>query len=245
MVKYMTACPKEAVIKRKADWINFSVYLSKKLDGNLSYFRTYGSFERLRNNMHNCAIVFADPVDAYKLWKSGFKVVAGIPRKIVSYIARKSGNGENMDTVFSIKDTYAYLLGLLSLTEMLGSISQLNFSFEDMWESCVKNALDTKNSVVIIYGENLDYMSNIIKSQLEVLSSKEGNHSHYLMVNPELYNTEDVLQILLDMSKDAEGKEIMQAINVDEWIPKNDLEDLEEELKMIKEKLKESQFIFD
>ncbi len=244
MAKYMTVCPHDATPKNKANWIDFVVYLSRKLDKQLSYQRTGGSFNVFRTIMYDCGIVYANPLDAFRLWKSGFEVVVGTDNRDSAYLVKKVNTNIDFHTVCSVNNTYAHVLGLHILSDLVEDLPKVNILFKDSWELCVKEVLNTESVVSILYKDYFDRMSNLVKANIETISFREGNHSHYIMVNPELYKRDEVLEVLMNMSTDTEGREIMQRINVNHWIPKDDLSDLEEELKTVRDRLRNVSYVF-
>jgi len=198
----------------------------------------------LRTIMYDCAIVYANPLDAYRLWKAGFEVVAGTDNKDSAYLVKKANANVDLRTVCSVNNTYAHVLGLYTLLELVGDLSKINIVFKDTWELCVKEAINNDNVVSILYKDYFDGMSNLIRSNIQPIGFREGNHSHYVMVNPKFYTKEAVLEVLLGMPENEESKKIMEKIKIREWIPKDDLSDLEEELKFVREKLKNVSYSF-
>ena len=228
MSKRMFVCPHDTA-KNEPNWIDLVAYISKHLDKDLSYTHTDG-FETFRSNMLMGDIVYANPMDAYTLWKEGYIVVAGNDNYDSAYLVKLPYREKDFSHVASVYGTYAHVLGLALLTELGVDIFKTTFSYKDSWADCIKALLNSEVPMAIVYKDYWNDLSNITKSKLEVVASRQGRHSHYMMLKPGSYERGDVLKVLLGMKNDPLGQKIMQAVGISEWIPKEDLRDLEERL---------------
>ncbi len=228
MPKQMVVCPHDTA-KNKVNWIEFVSYLSEKLDRSLSYAHLDG-FRDFQISALESHIAYANPIDALRLWKAGYQVVAGNDVLDSAIMVKLTDSQMDLTTLASVRNTYAHLVGLKLLIELNVNIFKIGYAFKDSWDSCVKAVLNGEVPAAILYKDYWDGLSNITKSRLEVIKEGKGKHSHYIMLKPNSYSKDELLNILINMPKDPKGAAIMQRIHIKEWIPKDDLLDLEEDL---------------
>lgn len=231
MTKQMVVCPHDTA-KNRVNWIEFVSYLSEKLDRNLSYMHVEG-FKDFQIKALESEVVYANPIDAFRLWKSGYRVVAGNDVLDSAIVVKLSGTQMDPSLVASVRSTYAHLIGLKVLIELNVDIFRVGYTFKDSWDACAKAVLNGEVPIAILYNEYWNGLSDLNRSQFDVIRSGEGKHSHYIMLKPDSYSKDELLSVLLNMSKDKKGSAIMSRLHIREWIPREDLSDLEEDLKRV------------
>ncbi|MEQ1529194.1 MAG: phosphate/phosphite/phosphonate ABC transporter substrate-binding protein, partial [Methylococcales bacterium] len=219
-------------------WYIFNTWLQKKI-GEAIHLELYNSFQAQHEAIRNDQIdlIYANPFDAAMLVREkGFLPLVkakGVSDEAI--IAVNDANSVNDVTelvpgcrLAMTDDPDVRLMGMIMLEPADLNIDNVQTKICDSYALVAKQLLRGDADVGIFLAEAYGDLSNMIKKQLKVLvQSQIDIIQHAVLVGPRLAHRRDELrQILLAMSHDEKGADVLKCLSFNAWVNIED-EDME------------------
>jgi len=219
-------------------WYIFNTWLQKQT-GEAIHLEMYDDFHSQREAIKNDKIdlIYANPFDAAMLVREkGFLPLVKPAGRADEAIIAVNANNPVEDVahlspgirVAVTEDPDVHLMGMIMLEPGDLDAGNVETQVYDTYVLVAKHLLRGDADVGIFLAEAYDDLSNIIKSQLKVLVRSQISVIHHsLMIGPKLADRRDEIKsLLIDMSQDDKGKDVLKGLGFDAWM---DVEDEEME----------------
>ncbi|MDO9422943.1 MAG: phosphate/phosphite/phosphonate ABC transporter substrate-binding protein [Methylobacter sp.] len=217
-------------------WYIFNTWLQKQT-GEAIHLQMYDNFKSQREAIKNDSIdlIYANPFDAAMLVREkGFlplvKPVGISDEAIIAVNAKNTIEDVAYLSpgirVAVTEDPDVHLMGMIMLEPGDLDANTVETHIYDTYVLVAKHLLRGDADVGIFLAEAYDDLSNMIKSQLKVLVRSQISIIHHsLMIGPKLAGKRNEFQsLLIDMSNDAKGKDVLEGLGFEAWIGVEDEE---------------------
>ncbi len=206
-------------------WFRFIQYLGQKLDTHLNFEMSL-DFTDFRDNMHKAEIAYANPSDTLKMLEDGLEAVArpsNLYDEVVflanTEIANPTLESLNGQALVSVEQLQPTKLALHILQEK--GITPAGITDSESWTSVISTIWRGEAQYGLIYKDTYTELSDQGKSMVNAFytSDEQINFHNILIGRNAAAQKEAFVQILLDMHKDAHGKEVLGELHVEQWLP--------------------------
>jgi hypothetical protein len=206
-------------------WYRFIQYLGQKLESHLQ-FEIALDFTDFRENIGKADIVYANPSDTLRLIDDGLEAIArpsNLHDEVVflasTEIANPTLEALAGQTLLSVEKLQPTKLAMHILQER--GITPAGIQDCESWTSVISTIWRGEAQYGLIYKDTYTELSDQGKSMVNAFfTSDEKVNFHNLLVGRNAAPQKDAFtQIVLGMHSDDAGKEVLQELNVAQWLP--------------------------
>ncbi len=216
---------------RLAGWYVFNTWLQKHLNIH-SHLELYDHFEAQRSAIRAGTVdmIYANPWDASLLIREkGFLALArasGVNDECVVVVPQSSPiqaieELQQGVRVVSTDDPDINMLGMMLLEPADLSVTNITLVNVDNYVLAAKSLLNGSADVGLFPKDSFNEFSEMLRKQLRPLVfSQIADIQHVMLIGPRLANqAESLNRLLVEMSSDKNGKDVLEAMGFSGWIP--------------------------
>lgn len=211
--------------ERFAGWHLLNTLLQKRSDVSLHLSTPASHAEQDEQiNTGDVAFVYANPFDAAKMIREeGYKVIARPVGKFDEMVIASKAGGEiaNLDdlhkgSIIAMADNRdVKLIGMRLLEAVDLGENDVNFEIVETYQAAARLVIQGKAQAAFFIAEVFETLSNLTKSQLNVLiQSNIATISHVVLAKEGFAHTQAVKEVLLGLSQDADGKAVLDELGM-------------------------------
>ncbi len=218
-------CPHETT-NNPDKWFLFAQYMSMNCSFRVGFEMSF-DFADFHENLSNADLVYANPNDTVKLVREkGYKPLAhpeGVYDEVV-FVANTavdapnlaSLNGAEIHTVTTMLPTN---IGMQVLQK--ASIVPGQFVNQASWLGVVAAMRDNTAEYGFLYKDTYDALSDMNKESVQRFHTSEEHAAfHSLLLGPDhIDKAEEILRVLKGMHATDQGREVLSALGVTNWLP--------------------------
>lgn len=207
-------------------WFVFAQHLSLNCSFRVHFEMSF-DFADFHDQLHTADMVYANPNDTLELvLNKGYKPIAhpeGVYDEVV-FVANtavdsptlQALSGQNIHTVVSMLPTNIGLQVLKQANIAPGAIMD-----HASWLNVVAMLRDQSADYAFLYKDTYDALSDVNKESVQLFhTSEEHTAFHSILLSPaHAEKREECLQVLRNMSTTAEGREVLSALGITNWLP--------------------------
>jgi ABC-type phosphate/phosphonate transport system substrate-binding protein len=206
-------------------WFRFIQYLGQKLDTQF-HFEMSLDFTDFRDNIGKADIAYANPSDTLNLIDDGLEAVvrpSNLYDEVVflanTEIANPTLESLNGQTLVSVEKLQPTKLAMHILQEK--GITPAGITDSESWTSVISTIWRGEAQYGLIYKDTYTELSDQGKSMVNAFyTSDEQVNFHNILIGRNAAAQKDTfVQLLLDMHTDATGKEVLEELHVEQWLP--------------------------
>ncbi|MTJ07389.1 MULTISPECIES: phosphate/phosphite/phosphonate ABC transporter substrate-binding protein [unclassified Anabaena] len=221
----LMVCPHDTA-KNPDRWFRFAQYLSQNLD-QIVHFELALDFQEFHQKMNDADIVYGNPADTMNLLKNNFISVAR-PSNLydeVVFIAHhdldnpslESFQGSNLVSVVSMLATK---IGLNALETQ--GIKPAELIDKSTWLAVIKAIANKETDAMLgfVYKDTYEQLGEATKSLVKyIATSQEKKAFHQLVLSSKAIQIQkNLASILLEMKQNSKGKDILDELNIEQWM---------------------------
>jgi phosphonate transport system substrate-binding protein len=221
----LMVCPHDTA-KKPDRWFRFAQYLSQNLD-QVVHFELAMDFQEFHQKMNDADIVYANPGDTVNLLNNNFISVARSTNLYdeVVFIAHPDLDNPSLQSfqgskVVSVSKMVATKVGLNAL-EIQG-ITPSEVIDKPSWLAVIKAIAnkETDASLGFVYKDTYDELGETTKNLVKYIATSERKTIfHEIVLASKVTQIQNTLtSILLEMNQNPKGKDILNELNIEQWI---------------------------
>lgn len=221
----LMVCPHDTA-KKPDRWFRFAQYLSLHTDV-IVHFELAMDFQEFHQKMKDADIVYANPADTITLLANNFISVARSRNLYdeVVFIANHQLNNPSLESfqgskLVSVRSMLATKVGLNTLESQ--GIKPSAVIDKPTWLAVIKAIAnqETDASLGFVYKDTYDELGEATKNLVHYISTSEQKTAfHQLVLSSKATQIqENLTSILLGMNENPKGKDILQELNIEQWI---------------------------
>ncbi len=224
MTLNLMVCPHDTA-NNPDRWFRFVQYFSKKLDIHLQFDISL-DFADFHENLDKADIVYANPTDTIMLMdQKGFHVLARPSNMYdeVVFVANPDIAGPTLESLQGVQ--CASVTSLLPTKIALHvlhtrSIEPAQIVDNDSWTSVISSIWRGDIQYGIVYKDTYDELSEQGKNMVNAFATSDERIAfHNILVGHNALDQQDAIaHILLDMHNDADGKDLLSELRVEQWL---------------------------
>lgn len=205
-------------------WKDFNKYLSEKLREPLELV-TFSSFLEEKNlfKENKYDIVFENPEITLSLIEKGYTPIGRFENQwdVVYYVTKKGFQKNKKTYKVGIVPLKVILSTILELEKIGIDSNEMEFSNEANLNDILQKVLSGELDFGITRKDSFSRLPEDLQNQYEIALEFSMGIFHAFLVNPEIdkYSKEKLIDILYNMHKDPEGKNILSLLHTDKIIP--------------------------
>lgn len=220
----LMVCPHDTA-KQPERWYEFAVYLSHALDGVVSFTQSV-DFQDFHGQMHQSALIYANPQDAIKLAeKHNFVPIArsnSLYDEVV-FIANSNIENPNLSKIDGQKvaSVLSMLVTHIGLKHLQGlQVAPADMVDEKSWLHVLKSVYKNDVSFGFLYKDFYDGLNALSKSSISVIGKTESKQAyHMLMLHPDYSHIAASLSThLLAMHETERGRALLESLHMGQWV---------------------------
>lgn len=227
----LMVCPHDTA-KKPDRWFRFAQYLSLNLDATV-HFELAMDFQEFRQKMNDADIVYANPGDTVSLLHNNFISVARSSNLYdeVVFVAHPDLDNPSLQSfqgskLVSVVNMVATKVGLNAL-EVQG-IKPSEVIDKPSWLAVVKAIAnkETDASLGFVYKDTYDELGETTKSLVKYIATSERKTVFHELVlaSKAMQIQKSLTSVLLEMNQNPKGKDILNELNIEQWIIPNESE---------------------
>ncbi|MDO4427624.1 MAG: PhnD/SsuA/transferrin family substrate-binding protein [Moraxella sp.] len=183
------------------------------------------------------ALIYANPFDAAKMIREqGYKAIARPVGKSDEMVIASSAKGEikTLDdlkkgaTIAMADNRDVKLIGMRLLEAVDLGEDDVKFDIVETYQAAARALIAGKADAAFFIAEVFETLSNLTKSQLNVLiESNIATISHVVLVKEGFEHTDTLTDVLLSLNKDADGQAVLNELGMPEGFEAMQEEDAE------------------
>ena len=207
-------------------WFLFAQYMSMNCPFRVGFEMSF-DFADFHENLATADLVYANPNDTIKLVRDkGYKPLAhpeGIYDEVV-FVANTAVDAPNLASlngveIHTVKSMLPTNIGLKVLQKANITAGQL--INQASWLSVVAAMRDNTAEYGFLYKDTYDALSHMNKESVQLFhTSAEHAAFHSLLLSPDHADkSENILTVLQGMNATDEGREVLSALSITNWLP--------------------------
>lgn len=210
-------------------WYFFNTYLQRHLDREIHLELSHGAMTEQRITPDQMDIVFTKPFEATRLLlENNFQPIL---RPIdqtdeVTLLVRAEDTRENLvdfqggKVVTAAKDSFVYLLGRFLLEQNESALEDMEYLFSGHDIKALQMLLKGNADILFMLSETYQGLSGLTRKMLRQIDQSETAFAfHLFSVSPRCAELGGPLaEVLLDMNKDSQGRQVLADLGVEGWI---------------------------
>lgn len=224
--------------ERFAGWHLLNTLLQKRTNLAL-HLHTPASHAEQEENIASgdVMMVYANPFDAAKMIREqGYRAIARPVGKSDEMVIASSAKG-NIKTLDDLKagatiamadNRDVKLIGMRLLEAVDLTEQDVNFEVVETYQAAARALIQDKAQVAFFMAEVFAGLSNLTKTQLNVLIESDiATLSHVLLVKEDFEQADTLKNVLLSLNQDADGQSILKELGMDSGFEEMSEEDAE------------------
>lgn len=213
--------------ERFAGWHLLNTLLQKRSDVHL-HLHTPASHAEQEDKLKNgdVALIYANPFDAAAMIREkGYKALVrpkGMTDEMVIAASAK-GDVKSLDdlkkgaTIAMADNRDVKLIGMRLLEAVDLTEDDVKFDIVETYQAAARAVIQDKADVAFFIADVYKSLSNLTKSQLNVLiESNIATISHVILVKEDFDKAESLKEVLLSLDADADGKAVLSELGMNE-----------------------------
>ncbi len=214
-------------------WYFFNTYLQRNLGREVHLELVHGAMSEQRKNIEHMDIVFTKPFEATSLLlKHNFKPLL---RPIdqtdeVTLLTRADDPRQQLaefaggKIVTAAQDNFVYLLGRFLLEADEASLATMDYIFSGHDIKALQTLLRGSADILFMLSDTYRGLSGLTKKMLREIDQSETAFAfHLFCLAPHCADLADTLNdVLLDMSRDSQGRQVLRDLGIDGWCKPTD-----------------------
>lgn len=211
--------------ERFAGWHLLNTLLQKRSDLSLHLVTPASSNEQNKLvESGDITLIYANPFDAAKMIREqGYKAIARPVGKSDEMVIASSAKGDiksledlKQGTTIAMADNRdVKLIGMRLLEAVDLTEDDVKFDIVETYQSSARALISGKADVAFFIAEVFHSLSNLTKSQLNVLiESKIATISHIILVKEDFAKADALTDVLLSLGKDADGQAVLNELGM-------------------------------
>jgi ABC-type phosphate/phosphonate transport system substrate-binding protein len=214
-------------------WYFFNTYLQRRLGQEVHLELTHGAVGEARVGGEQMDIVFTKPFEATRLiLQHGFQ---GLIRPVdqsdeVTLLVRAEDTRHELTEfqggkiVTAAQENFVYLLGRFLLEESESSLQDMDYLFSGHDIKALQMLLKGSADILFMLSDTYKGLSGLTRKMLREIDQSETAFAfHLFCVAPQCAELgERLAEILLDMSRDSQGRQILADLGIESWCKPTD-----------------------
>lgn len=224
--------------ERFAGWHMFNTLLQKRSDLAVHLVTPASHAEQEEAiKSGDVSLVYANPFDAAKMIREhGYKAIARPLGKFNEMVIASSAKGDikSLDdlkqgaTIAMANNRDVKLIGLRLLEAVNLTESDVKFEITETYQAAARSLIQDKADVAFFISEVFDTLSNLTKSQLNVLIQSDiATISHVVLVKDNFEYRDVIQQVVLSLNEDEDGQKVLNELGMADGFEAMNEEDAE------------------
>lgn len=213
--------------ERFAGWHLLNTLLQKRSDLQLHLHTPASHAEQTTKvSSGDIALIYANPFDAAKMIREqGYRAIARPAGKHDEMVIASAANGDIQTledlkagaTIAMADNRDVKLIGMRLLEAVDLTESDVIFDIVETYQAAARSVIQQKAQAAFFIAEVFDTLSNLTKSQLNVLIKSDiATLSHVILVKDDFEHTDALQNVLLSLSEDSDGQAVLRELGMAE-----------------------------
>ncbi len=213
--------------ERFAGWHLLNTLLQKRSDLQLHLHTPASHAEQTAKiSSGDIALIYANPFDAAKMIREqGYRAIARPAGKHDEMVIASAANGDIQSledlkagaTIAMADNRDVKLIGMRLLEAVDLTEEDVSFDIVETYQAAARSVIQQKAQAAFFIAEVFDTLSNLTKSQLNVLIKSDiATLSHVILVKDGFEHTDTLQNVLLSLNDDSDGQAVLNELGMTE-----------------------------